>query len=136
MSTTQDMGARHGRAQNDVARRIAQLNAQGHQLNMEASTDRVVITMTRREGYAHHVMVTPEMIPDAARNAAAFQLYPQSVMIAYALNTIADWSADIDRRGPQPCTGCKTLHSVAANYNQQTGGYDWFCADCFYGAAA
>lgn len=136
MSNTQDMGAKHGKAQRDVTASIYQLGAQGHKLNMDATHERVIMTLTRREGYAHHVMVTPEMIPDAARNAAAFQLYPQSVMVSYALNTIAEWSAEVDLRGKQPCIGCQTLQSVAANYNQQTGTYDWFCADCFYGAAA
>lgn len=133
MSNHQDMGRRQGRTQASADTRLAKLNSHGHQVNMEASPERVIITLTRREGTAHHVLVQPDMLPESARSGAAFQRYPQSVMIAYALHTVADVSEDIDRHMAKPCLGCGRNDNVQANYNQETGEYDWFCSTCFYG---
>lgn len=134
MSNHQDMSKRQGRTQASADTRLATLTNSGHQVNMDASPERVIITLTRREGTAHHVMVKPELLPEAAREGAAFKRYPQSVMIAYALHTIADLSDDLDRHMSRPCIGCGRGDNVNANYNEQTGSYDWFCPTCFYGA--
>jgi hypothetical protein len=134
MSNHQDMSKRQGRTQTSADTRLASLNAKGHQVNMDADPERVIITLTRREGTAHHVTVKAELLPEAAREAAAFQRYPQSVLIAYALHTIADLSEDIDRHMARPCIGCGRPDNVSANYNLESSEYDWFCPTCFYGA--
>lgn len=134
MSNHQDMSRKLGRTQASADTRLAALNAHGHQVNLEASPERVTLTLTRREGTAHHVVVEPGMLPESAREGAAFRRYPQSVMIAYGMHTISDLSDDIDRHMAKPCIGCGRADNVQANYNQETGEYDWFCPTCFYGA--
>jgi hypothetical protein len=113
--------------------RLTLLHSQGHHVGVDATPERVIVTLTRREGTAHHVVVQPELLPEHAREGAAFKRYPQSVMIAYALHTTAELSADIDRHMASACIGCTTYENVRANYNMETGAYDWFCETCFYG---
>lgn len=134
MSNHQDMSRKQGRTQTSAETRRGQLNAQGHEVQIDGGLDFAVVTITRREGFAHHIIYTPELLPPNARDGAAFKTHPQTVMIAYALHAIADWSAEIDRRTLQPCLGCGRNDNTKANFNQQTGEYDWFCPTCFYGA--
>lgn len=133
MGNHQDMSRRQGRTQASADNRLGQLNAQGHTVNLEGSTDHAIATITRREGFAHHVVILPDLLPASAREGAAFKQHPQSVLIAFALHAVADWSASIDNCGTRPCIGCGRPDNTKANYNQQTGEYDWFCPTCFYG---
>lgn len=133
MGNHQDMSRKQGRTQASADNRVSQLHSQGHHVAINSGVDAAIVTITRREGFAHHVTVTPELLPEAAREGAAFKRFPQSVLIAFALHTIADWSADIDRRSTMPCIGCGRHDSTTANYNAATGEYEWFCPTCTYG---
>lgn len=134
MGNTQDMNRRQGRTQASADNRVSQLHAQGHHVTINGANEAAIVTITRREGFAHYVMVTPEMLPEGAREGAAFKRFPQSVLIAFALHTVADWSAEIDRRAIAPCHGCGRPDNTTANYNHETGEYEWFCPTCVYGA--
>jgi hypothetical protein len=128
MSNHQDMSRKQGRTQAAADNRLAQLKAHGHQLEMEAGPDRATISITRSDGAAHHVTMTPELLPENTRNGTKFKQHPQSVLIAYALHAIADWSNARDKL----CLNCNQP-GAAPNYNQLTGKHDWFCPTCFYG---
>jgi hypothetical protein len=133
MSNHQDTSKRGLRSQVATGNPLGLLQSAGHEVSVDADAERVVITLTRREGTAHHVLVKPELLPEHAREGAAFKRSPQVVMVAYALATTAELSADIDRHMAQACIGCTTYENVRANYNLETGSYDWFCQTCFYG---
>lgn len=128
----QNMSRRQNTTPNPTAR-MGILNQQGHQLAIDANTEHVTITITRREGYAHHITITPDKLPDQTRNGAAYARHPQSVLIAAAINAIADWSEQQDRGSISPCIGCGQTNHVGAFYNKATSAYEWFCPGCFHG---
>lgn len=136
MSTHQDMGRRKAATQINAQHRLAQLHSNGHYVNIVADPTSATLTITRREGYASHVTITPEQLPEAVKNGAPFITYPQNVLIAHAIIAIADWSESVDQRGTGACIGCGNRNAVTANYNHKEDRYDWICPDCMYGTAA
>lgn len=136
MSNHQDMGRRQAGTQASASARLALLTSQGHHANVDGDANHVTVTLTRKEGYAGHVTFKPDNLPDHAKATAAFKVYPQSVLLAYAVNAIAEWSQQMDLRSVGTCLGCTTSKAVTAFYNQQNDCYDWLCPNCFYGEAA
>lgn len=133
MNHHQHMSKLSGKTQISASTRLALLERQGHQIHIDGGDKSVTATITRSEGYAHHITITPGDLPANTLNGTPFARYPQNILIAYAIHAIADWSTDVDRNAIAPCRECGTTVSVAANYDQLNDTYDWFCAECFYG---
>lgn len=78
--------------------RVAELNQQGHTLDLFGDRNYATVVIHRADGQDHQITITPDDLSPLTRVGLPFARYPQPILITRALHAIADWSAAQDRR--------------------------------------